>query len=499
MRASATLCVPATRSNLQLASGASAVVNLTLAALFDTASWLPAHHRRADEPDDEWKWTLRSPVSRPILRIVEDGETLEVSTSASSETPHSGTTSVRESVTSGDGGFGQGGVHNVLALHRTLDDGGDMLVRADVGSTRVPAAYAPSTGLDAGYERKMTPTAAGGTMARVVVHYAAHPEIVATGVTSGLTETSVTTAQRMSLGEQVEVEVGGRVEAVQTAQLALASHPFVRVSAHPNGAWTLEYRMATDRGLQGFEDVTTGDSDVPVAVVENGKLRLEQGRHQEGSVARQLGRGSVEFAAYHDDLVRTTLSGGGASGPAETPAGGVQGGMLVDPTTGSFKALGSGYRTSGVRISASAPLVAGVWIAAEYSDGAALMSNTGGGVDFAGSIGGLRAVGSQAATIALKGRLSATGTKVRVSYRWQPASLVTAVDPFSSFADQPFFSCRLRQPIHLGRGLPQGLDATIDVTNLLAEGYRPFLSADGQTLYFAQAPRTIQAGLSFTF
>jgi outer membrane receptor protein involved in Fe transport len=76
---------------------------------------------------------------------------------------------------------------------------------------------------------------------------------------------------------------------------------------------------------------------------------------------------------------------------------------------------------------------------------------------------------------------------------------VTAVDSFSTFGDQAFFSCLVRQPIRLSRGLPQGLEATIDVTNLLAQGYRPFLSADGRTLYFAQAPRTIQAGLSFSF
>jgi hypothetical protein len=47
--------------------------------------------------------------------------------------------------------------------------------------------------------------------------------------------------------------------------------------------------------------------------------------------------------------------------------------------------------------------------------------------------------------------------------------------------------------------LPPGLEATIDVSNLLAEGYQPFLSADGQTLFLAQSPRTIQGGLSFTF
>jgi hypothetical protein len=39
----------------------------------------------------------------------------------------------------------------------------------------------------------------------------------------------------------------------------------------------------------------------------------------------------------------------------------------------------------------------------------------------------------------------------------------------------------------------------VDVTNLLAQGYLPFLSADGRTLYLAQSPRAIQGGLSFTF
>ena len=61
------------------------------------------------------------------------------------------------------------------------------------------------------------------------------------------------------------------------------------------------------------------------------------------------------------------------------------------------------------------------------------------------------------------------------------------------------FSCYLRQALRLGNLLPAGLDATIDVTNLLAQGYRPFLSTDGKTLFLAEAPRTLQAGLAFTF
>ena len=265
------------------------------------------------------------------------------------------------------------------------------------------------------------------------------------------------------------------------------------------GIWSLHYRMSTDRGLQGFEDVTTGQTEVPVALVRNGRLAVEQGRHQEVSVGRRAGRGTVEFAYYHDAIQQVAVSGGGAAGPGETTAANVPAGMLVDPTTGSFRALAAGYKTNGARVTVSAPLTAGLWVAAEYSTGDALMSETGGAEVFADALDGLKARSSQAATVAVKGRVLTTGTRVRASYRWQPASLVTAVDRYSGFSDQAFLSCQLRQPIRWGSRFPQGLDATLDVTNLLAEGYRPFLSADGQTLYFAQAPRTLQGGLSFTF
>ena len=30
--------------------------------------WLPIERRHADEPDDDWKWTLRSTANRPLLR-----------------------------------------------------------------------------------------------------------------------------------------------------------------------------------------------------------------------------------------------------------------------------------------------------------------------------------------------------------------------------------------------------------------------------------------------
>jgi hypothetical protein len=112
---------------------------------------------------------------------------------------------------------------------------------------------------------------------------------------------------------------------------------------------------------------------------------------------------------------------------------------------------------------------------------------------------GLYIATGQSATFAIKGRLIRSGTKLRAAYRWQPTGLVTAIDPYRAFSDQAYLSLAVRQPIHMGRLLPPGLEGTLNVSNLLAQGYRPFLSSDGSTLVLTQTPRTLEAGLSVTF
>jgi len=111
----------------------------------------------------------------------------------------------------------------------------------------------------------------------------------------------------------------------------------------------------------------------------------------------------------------------------------------------------------------------------------------------------LHPVAASTTSLALESKLDCTHTKLRASYRWQPSNVVTAVNAYSAAPNQAYFGLFVRQGINLGSLLPQGLEATVDVTNLLAQGYHPFLSADGRTLYLAQAPRMVRAGLAFNF
>jgi hypothetical protein len=76
---------------------------------------------------------------------------------------------------------------------------------------------------------------------------------------------------------------------------------------------------------------------------------------------------------------------------------------------------------------------------------------------------------------------------------------LTPVDLFNKNLPEPYLSLYLRQPLHCKYVLPNGMEVLVDVRNLLAQGYRPFTTDEGSVLYFAQASRAVEGGLSFTF
>jgi hypothetical protein len=496
VRATAALFVPTTRGDLRLRPGAQAIVNLTLNTIFDATTWIPAERRKADEPGDDWKWTLRSAVNRPILRMAaDDGNVMTVSSSATENTKPS--SRIRAAVSSGDGGFANGGIHNVVTLDRVLDDGSGMVVRGDIGSGLGPSMGSPSMNIASGFERRQG--FAGSS--RLVASFQSHPEMLGSENTPGLQALQLASAEKMQIGDFADVEVGGVLYVLHTAGYAVASRPFLKITAHPSEAWTLGYRMATSRDLQSYAGLNTVQQEMPVAVTSQGRMRTEGGLHHEFAIGRKLGPGLFQLAYYLDSLNQVMVEGGGSLSPSdiaeadESPAGGV----LADQTTGSFRLLNSGYKTQGMNLMLSEPITSNMWVALEYSTGAALTAKDEDALTMEDMSTALKPMTSQTATLAIKGKVLRSGTSVRAAYRWQPARMVTAVNPYAPFSDQAYLSCYLRQAIKFGNLLPPGLEATVDVTNLLAQGYRPFLSADGKTLFLAQSPRALQAGLAFTF
>ncbi|MBS1815705.1 MAG: TonB-dependent receptor [Acidobacteria bacterium] len=494
IRATAALFLPAERAHMNIRPGSRSIVDLTLTTLANLSGWLPAQRRSAGEPGDDWMWTLRSSANRPILRAVSDDGKGQIAISSSGREGRrgsSGLTQARLAVTSDDSGFGHGGMHQTLLLDRIQTDGSTQMLRADLSGSRTPYPVAPSVDVTTGFESRIC----FNGYARTLLTYHSHPELVGRHGTMGLQAATIRSAQRMQLGDTLMIDAGSMLREINMAGNSVSMLPFVRVSVRPASHVVLTYGYATSEELQSLDDLDRVQGELPVAFSVDGKLRSQSASHQELALAGNAGHTVMEIALYRDNIDGARIAGTGVLTPEEIAAGGI----VADPTTQSFRALSNAFRSEGYRVGMKQQLTPALTLSARYEVGSALSADTGSHADVHTVLASLKSHRVQAATVSLHGRVLKTGTRIRTSYRWQPEGTLTAVDAFDAYGDPAYFSVHLRQPLRIARILPNGFEAVVDVTNLLAQGYQPFVSSDGRTLYFAQAPKVLQAGLSFTF
>jgi hypothetical protein len=488
LRATAAFFMPLLRNDVRLRSGVQSIVNLTMNNLFDVDNWLPAQRRRADEAVDDWKWTLRSSASRPLLRLVDPESGTPMSSSA--DQPHRVTSQGRIMLTNGDGAFGDGGLHQALVLDRTMEDGDGAVLRADVGDVQT-GGYSPqpSVALITGYERRGP---LGGST-RLVSSFQSHPELTDGSSTTGFQVLRLASTQQFALGDMFLIDVGTLMEAERLEQTRLEAEPFVRLTARPGNDLVVEYRYASGRELQSSDDLDQLKPALSVVPDANGKPLSDRGMHQQLSVSRKLGSRVVSASAYIDRMPYGAIGGSGLmSGTSLQLANAV-----ADPTTGTFDVGGPGYAARGMSVSMMQTLTPALSAWVEYDLGTALRSD--GDLVMTDLAAGMTPQTAAAASVALRGRIARSGTTLRVEYRWQPVNTLTQVNAYNAMPEEAYLTFYVRQRLWSGKMLPQGLDAVVEATNLLEEGYQPVLSPDGQTLVLAQVPRAIQGGLAFNF
>ncbi len=225
-------------------------------------------------------------------------------------------------------------------------------------------------------------------------------------------------------------------------------------------------------------------------------LQVERGLHQKFQVERTGERTRFEVAVYRDRIANTVVNGGGTLSAADLNSGYV----IYDPVTELLNVAGGDYTTKGVIADVKTRVHEQMWLTLGFADGDALtMPAFALPASLEGGLTTLKPRRTQMYSVALSGRVAQTGTHWSASYRWQPSDTVTAVAPYDVNSPDAYLSIILRQPLHCWHLIPNGVEALVDVRNLLAEGYRPFLTTDGSTLYFAQADRSVRGGVSFTF
>jgi Carboxypeptidase regulatory-like domain len=482
MKATGASFLPTLRENLRI-RGSKTVVNLTLNTLFEAIQWLPAEPRSPDEPADDWKWTLRSSSNRPLLRFLQDGPLVVVTGADSQSGPQ---LEARIVVSASTRDFGQSAPHGAFEIEHSSNSGGHLILRADVGPD-----ISHNDQYLVGYEQPVGPA----REIRTVVAVQHTPNIQGQGGSQNFEAVIFRGAESVHLGPNFTAAFGNQIQAVRGPNQITNSAPFADLSWHSDGA-IVAYSVATSPVVQSADTIADKATLAPQFSETGGALRVQQGLHQELRAEDDTPALRALVAVYRDQIRNPVITGGGYPFPSDY----VDGNLLFDPLGQVLRVAGPDYSGSGFRAEIDRRLGETTWVSLGYAQGIAIVSPVPAkNLTVSETLAALNAQRSQALTAAISGKMVHTGTHLRASYRWQPAGTLTPVDLFDNSAQDAFLSLVVRQPIHCGRLLPNGTEALIAVRNLLAEGYRPFLTPDGSALYFAQADRAIQGGLSFSF
>ena len=492
LKASDESFLPSLRQNLRVLAHHKTVANLTMSTLFEAVQWLPAEPRAANEPEDDWKWTLRSETNRPMLRFSTEGPMMV------SEGTRSVQSRARITTSSGSRNFGDGGLRHSLEYEGTGASGTHTLLRSILNVT---------DGLQANYMAAYEDDMGGGRIVRTVAAYTDLPDLTGGADGAGRYQAAtLRTAETSEMTPLLRAEIGNELLAMsligaQQSGTSVVSRPFGSLTWH-SGDTTLAYRVATSRGAQDAAALADDDTLLPAVAERNGAAAVEHGLHQELRLRHRTERGtSWQLSAFHDRTVNPLVQGSGFISDTDAASGN----LLIDPVSGVFRASANSYTGSGFAADALIPIAATLSLSADVAVGPALADPY--AADDSASpertvqqaLVALHPTLTPAVTLGAEGTMQQTRTYWRASYRWQPVDTISAVNAYATRASDAYLSVFLRQPIRVGRIFPGGMQAVVDMRNLLAQGYCPFVTPDGSTLFFAQADRSIEGGIAFTF
>ncbi len=532
VKVSAPSFLPALREKIGVHAGAKLMVNVTLTTLFEAIQLVPL---RGPVDDDDWKWTLRSVSNRPILRLLEDGTIVVAQSgelSGESTGESAGDSAARHglkgSVTflAGSVGQGFGGPSDMtagFAVERSLLSSGTLRLNGNLGYD-ADGQGIPSAALRTTYTNRFN-----GVFEPSLAITALRLNSPGLNTMPGATlqALSVTSSDRVVLGDILEMKFGSELQAIQFMGRVNSFKPFGSADLHLAPHTVLEYQYAsavptmglenpsgndlsgTDRsGNDGLESAASDLSETaPRMSIAGFCPAVERAHHQEASLSQRLGRINMQVAFYADSFVDPVLTGVGEMTPGEVTPGEMapsamtaeSGEVLPDVYSGTFSYRGNDFAARGIRVVLQRKLFSDLTATLDYAYGGVLdLSQP--DVQLQDARQWIRAEQRQAVAAKFSGTVPKSKTRWIASYRYTGGRVLTPVDMFNTSAGQadPYLNLFIRQPIPASI-LAGHMEILLDQRNLLAQGYVPVMGSDGHTLYLVQSARSARGGLAFSF
>ncbi len=480
--------LPAVERHVRVEPNLTTLLKIELGSVFSSLDRLRRRPGQETDPD-EWAWVLRSSTStRSVLRWV-DGEVLDAGESTFSERYAASRPTARFELTAG--ARRPGSVSNLadaagsaIAYDQRIGFGrlvlaGQMSYERSA-SAGIAAMWLPSGDLGVGPETTLVLRQAQLGPGR-----------------DSFRGVRIEHNNQLALGDNFLLRYGAEYFLVSLGPSAASIRPLGELDWRISPEWSASFTVASRpwahaHGRENALQSSLEELDAfPTLLVRNGRPVLEGGWHEEISVRRQFGENaSLSAAVFSDTSQHTAVFGrGGLSGPD----------VFQDFYSSAFAYDGGSAGGLGSRVAYRHKLSDDSELVLVYAWAPALA------VDDSAATAGLdlrdTLISRQRHSVAARAstRLPRFGTRVAASYKWTRGPFVSRQDAFGEVTYQvdPFLNLSLRQPLP-GSIFSGRWEALADFRNLLAQGYVPVNTPDGQVLLIP-AFRSFRGGLSFQF
>jgi hypothetical protein len=505
--------VPALKKNILVQPGMRSVLNVNLNTLFSTIQLAYPSADSGSLMSDDWKWVLRTASStRPVLRFADDplagGPAAGVRSAVFSDTRGI----LR--VSAGDGPLVTGisneaDLGTAFALATSFYGDNMLQVSGNVGygsQTGVPTAAFRTT-----YSRNL---AGGDPEVSLTMRQLYLPERLGASLSGTdsalpmLRSMSAAFNDRTQLTDDLSIQYGFTLDSVSFLDRLNYFSPYERLSYKAGNNAEVDFAYTSGNGRPDLAGGVSQDADLqrdlstlglfPRISLLGGRPKIQRGEEYELSYSLKARSRTYQVSAYRESVANAALS-------LVAPAGMYSGGdILPDLFSGNSIFDAGNYHSVGYTAAVtqnmgdhlSATVMYGSMGALTAQD-RELVSNS---PDELRSM--IRSGRRQAASTRITATSPWTGTHMIASYQWtdgdrwaMPGHLYST----QAIGPMPGLNVYIRQPIPGLSMLPWRVEATADLTNMLAQGYLPLGMVNGQRVLLVETPRSFRGGLSFIF
>ncbi|SPE38314.1 conserved exported hypothetical protein [Candidatus Sulfopaludibacter sp. SbA3] len=503
---------PTIRQDIKVQPGMRSILNVRLDTLFSSLQLSYPTVESGPLMSDDWKWVLRSSsATRPVLRLLDPDATDSATGKPTRVAMFSDTRGIVK-VSGGEGSSlaegvaSQADMGTAFALATSLYGSSVLQVSGNVGygaSNGVPVAAFRTS-----YSRNIGLGNPDVSLTMRQLYLPGRLAAAFTGTESAMPafrSMSASFDDRAQLADNVTLRYGMSMDCVSFLDHLNYYSPYARLTYNPTPDSTVELTYTAGNARPDMAGADAEDEDLqrdlnslglfPRVSLLEGRAKIQRGEEYEVTYSHKAGSRTFHVSGYREVVQNLALS-------LMAPLGYFSASDVMPDLFSNSSIFNVGnFGSTGFTAALTQALGDHVSVTGMYEETGALtvgkeelVSNN---PDELRSM--IRQGRRQSATMRVVSTIPHSGTHLIASYQWSgDRNWLTAGNLYStqSFRPLPGMNLYIRQPIP---GFGKRVEATADLRNMLAQGYLPLSTAQGQNLLLVQNPRSFRGGLSFIF